>query len=67
MLLSKGRIFAAPDRPRENRQRFARRLVVVERHGEFVVSQIHAVMADGGEGSECRHELSLRVADREEV
>src|SRR4029453_7054176 len=45
------RLLALADSPRENRQCLARWLVVLEPPGEFVVGEIHAVMAGGGEGA----------------
>ena len=61
------RLIAALDRPRENGKRFALWLLVVERHGEFVVDELHAVMADAGERAEGRrHGFSLARVERAE-
>ena len=48
-------VFAVLDRARENRQRLARGPVVIERHDELEVGQVHAVMAHVSERTERGH------------
>src|SRR2546426_3094340 len=44
-----GRFFAVLHGARENRQRLARRCVVIERDGELILAELHPMVADGGE------------------
>src|SRR5215831_19577173 len=59
-----GRFFAVPHPPRENGQRFTVGPLVIERNGEFVVGQLHAVMAHGRKRSECCHVVIPFPLDR---